>query len=147
MVPRGDPTHLPEKSEVRFSDWWDMPVLVAKKQKGEILFGRRDIVLHLANQDGGSHVDDSLPRNYAELSRFGAIGLVTRREGMDKPISIGNPILPSVRQIAHETLRTLQRAVPGSFVKPYLFRVSNDSSPDNPPTGIPTAWNLEFVRL
>ena len=147
LVPHGDPANLPSRFELAFSDWWTMPVLVAKKKKRDILFGRSDIVLHLANQDGGSHVDEKLPRDYVELSRWNAIGVVVRRDEVGDPIPIGNPIFPCVRQISHEVLRTLHAQVPGFFTKPYSFREPIEPSVDNPGTGIPTAWSLEFVRL
>jgi hypothetical protein len=146
LVPRGDPEKLPLKNQLEFSDWWNMPVLVAKKKRGVILYCRKEIVLNLANKDGGSHVDDALPLDYVELSRQNALGLMVRRAGTGERFSIGDPVLPSVRQITHETLRTLQRAVPESFPKPYVVG-SFEPPPDNPSTGIPTAWDLELARL
>jgi hypothetical protein len=75
------------------------------------------LILGVANQDGGAHVDASLRDNFAGVARQRFI-LGSRR----KPLSIAtiqnpeskgppNPSLPMIRQIAYEVTRTLEGRV------------------------------------
>lgn len=92
---------------VPFSQWWQKVVL------GRFGFGRRELVLSVANQDGGSHVDEKLEEVYAALTRHNALGWSYQdSEGRDLPFA-GNVALASVRQIAHELLMTVRRELTG----------------------------------
>lgn len=145
VVPRGNPDKLPKKAMLKFPEWWNMKIIVAKGNKKDIAFSRRELVLHVANTDGGSHVDNTLDENYMALSRWNAIGIVTIQNGIEKPID--NPILPCIRQIAHEVLSTLQTKHPEFFEKPYSYRKSDLPSTDNPGTGKPTVCSLVFKMI
>mgnify|MGYP001266247748 CR=1 FL=1 len=87
-----------------FEDWWEEPVLGTRSR--DRLFSRRNIILALANKDGGSHVDPQLDEVYARLARdcdFGfTVGMNDQQFDWKQ-----NPFLPSVRQIGHEMLHTL----------------------------------------
>ncbi len=74
-------------------------------------FTRKDIILNVANKDGGAHVDPTLPEMYYELSRKNSIGwkLITDETVMD--FSVG-PELASIRQIAYEIIVTLEKDFP-----------------------------------
>jgi hypothetical protein len=61
------PRYLP------FSDWWLEPVL--KDNKGR-KFSRLDLVKHVADTDGGAHVDPGLDEAYMDLSRNNSLGWV-----------------------------------------------------------------------
>ena len=50
---------------VSFEKWWLDPVF--RDAKGSLL-SRKDLILAMANQDGGAHVDPALNKTYAELS-------------------------------------------------------------------------------
>ena len=76
------------------------------------------------------------------LSRLNAVGIVTIQDVIEKPID--NPILPCIRQIAHEVLSTLQNKFPEFFEKPYSYKNLRLPTPDNPSTGKPTVCSLEF---
>ncbi len=145
IVPKGDPDKLPKKALLRLPEWWNMKVIVAKGNKKDIAFSRRELVLHVANTDGGSHVDNALDENYMALSRWNAIGIVTIQNGIEKPIE--NPVFACIRQIAHEVLSTLQTKHPEFFEKPYSYRKSGLPSADNPGTGEPTVCSLEFKMI
>ncbi len=70
IVPSGTPKDWPRKRHLRFSDWWNMTVVkTPKKGKKDVGFCRREIILNVANTDGGSHIDPSLKENYAALSK------------------------------------------------------------------------------
>ncbi len=49
---------------VRLGAWWANPCLVIP---GGMAFARKDLVLTLANKEGGAHVDSSLPKEYLAL--------------------------------------------------------------------------------
>jgi hypothetical protein len=98
--------HLDEPPEpprmTPYGRWWNAPVILDTKRRA---FSRRDLVLYLANQDGGAHVDPALDSVYSELSRGNAIGWSVMFEGGLLPVEGIERV--SVRQIAHETLKTL----------------------------------------
>lgn len=66
----GPPIHSSTK-KMQFLSWWNQCVIIdSKKNK----FRRRDLILYVANQDGGAHVDPVLNPSYADLSRFNSLG-------------------------------------------------------------------------
>lgn len=103
FIPFLDET-LPGRGEGKpFQNYWKEQV-VLKDSKGKF-FTRENIVLILADKDGGAHVDPALPNDYVDLTRNNSLGWQTispQRESQD----IEPPHLASVRQIAHEILRT-----------------------------------------
>lgn len=99
FVPLDD---APEKKNLQFDEWWNECILI--DQEGN-LFSRKDIVLDIANKDGGSHVDKELKPEYANLSRNNSLGNMTHKDG--EWVALKTPELASVRQIGHEVLKTL----------------------------------------
>ncbi|MFD4293637.1 hypothetical protein ACFWQG_10495 [Rhodococcus sp. NPDC058532] len=100
---------------VSFDDWWNRTVLV-DSQGAE--FTRRDLVLELANKDGGAHIDRLKVDTHA-LIHSNSAGWVRGGGGDEEPIP--TPIYASVRTIAEELLLTLRRSgyeVPKSTVDP-----------------------------
>jgi hypothetical protein len=98
---------------VEFAQWWE-PVILTDQEGNE--FSRRSLVLALANQDGGAHVDPELRPGYAALVKENSLGKNGAGPGQE-PRPLLNIALASVRQIAHELLRTFERELPGSPVK------------------------------
>jgi len=92
-----------------FERWWNAPVI--KGQSGET-YSRKDIVLSLADQDGGAHVDPAMNESYHRLSRGNALGWEAFAAGAEVGRPMEGPELASVRQIAHELLLTIERRVP-----------------------------------
>lgn len=91
-----------------FNEYWERVVFVDGKGN---LFTRKDIILALANQDGGAHVDPGLSTKYAELSRRNSMGLSASQTGSEqKPLEGAE--LAATRQIAHEVIRTLDPSYP-----------------------------------
>jgi hypothetical protein len=84
-----------------FAEWWSEPVFV-DSQKATLTRG--GLILAVANQDGGAHVDPRLSETYARLSRHNSMGWVQ----MPTAVPIPNPERAAIRQIAHETLKTLR---------------------------------------
>ncbi|GAA4417591.1 hypothetical protein GCM10023187_50150 [Nibrella viscosa] len=85
-----------------FDAWWNKPVL--KDSTGKE-FTRKELVLYLAEQDGGAHVDPKLDEEFIKLSRENSMQW-TIANGVDQ-IPINSPVLPAVRQIAYEVEKSL----------------------------------------
>jgi hypothetical protein len=83
---------------LQFSQWWTMPVV--KVSAGQ--FSRSDLVLAVANTDGGAHVDATLKEPYRRLSRDNEMGFRVNGDA-----EFGSPVPASLRQIAYEVLESL----------------------------------------
>jgi hypothetical protein len=93
---------------VEFAQWWE-PAILTDTQGNE--FSRRSLVLALTNQDGGAHVGTKLAAGYAALVKANSLGRMGAGPGQEmRPLL--NIALATVRQIAHELLRTLERELP-----------------------------------
>lgn len=85
---------------VTFDTWWEQPI-VQDVQRQQL--SRKQLVLAMANKDGGAHIDPVLDiPAYVEISRHGTLGYVGG--------NLKQPERAIVRQIAHELLRAL---IPG----------------------------------
>ncbi len=73
------------------------------------LFSRRRLVLNVANKDGGTHVDPTIPLADQRLWQQGSLGYY-RPQGQGRPNALidTNPALPAIRQIAEEVLDTIR---------------------------------------
>ncbi len=91
-----------QRPPAHFAMWW------GKKVYARAGLGRRELVLALANTDGGAHVDPRLEDAYVDLTRRNALGWgYSDSEGRNAPFE-GNAARASVRQIAWELLETLR---------------------------------------
>lgn len=84
----------------RFDDWWTTAVV--RDDTGHP-FSRRDLVLALANKDGGAHVDPDTGDAYGRLSRSNSLGWVLSADAGDA-LPLSSPVPSAVRQIAFEVL-------------------------------------------
>jgi len=110
-VPIGDdPSPDRRRPPVGFDDWWTRPY-----QIGSDYFSRKDIVLHVANKEGGVHVDTSLDQLYANLMRGNLAGWQYRVDGDLEADFEGNIALANLRQIARELRRTITEQLPHAF--------------------------------
>jgi len=95
-----------KKPWILFSEWWEeMNVLY----DGNTRFNRRKLILSLANQDGGAHVDPSLDESYFNLTRNNSLNVYHENQ------PVKGVVLASVRQIAFEISRTLKDKYPLYF--------------------------------
>lgn len=88
----------------------------------ESFFTRRQIVLALANKDGGAHVDPILNDAYYRLSRTEGLGWKVV-DAMGERTMEHTPELATMRQIAHEVLMTLHGEFPdveNEYLPPYM---------------------------
>jgi len=91
-----------------FGQWWEGSVL----SDGEgHKFTRKDLVLEVANTDGGAHVDPSLDSKYYSITRKGTFRMIrvvpTDNPKVFKRAETPSPVAVTLRQIGRETLRTL----------------------------------------
>lgn len=79
------------------------------KDANGALWSRQDLVLAVAHQDGGAHVDDLEPE-YLALTRANGMGWRFHAAGTedDGAPMTGNPVLASVRQVGWELEWTLR---------------------------------------
>ena len=96
--------------EIDFDEWWNKPVFVDTQHRQ---LSRKQLVLVAANQDGGAHVDSKLDGTYAALSKENALGWIINDVKGERPME--GPEKAAIRQIAHETLKTL---IPSYAKKP-----------------------------
>lgn len=96
---------------VSFAQWWNGVIFV---DQGGRETTRGDLILAVANKDGGSHVDPVLDEKYANLSRRNA--LAWHFSGPRGDVPLKSPERAAVRQIAHEVLKSINPAMP--IVKP-----------------------------
>ena len=89
---------------VSFEDWWRRPVL--HDQSGRE-FSRSDIVLAMADQDGGAHIDREIADWYRELTRENSVGFT--QDG-NRPIA-NSLVHESIRQIAEELFLTVEKGL------------------------------------
>lgn len=88
---------------VPFRYWWESPRIYGFP---DIELSRRDLVLHVANKDGGAHVDD-LPRELHAIDRLGAAGsMLARLPG--RTLRDDSPVPAAIRQIAEEVRFTIR---------------------------------------
>lgn len=99
----GPPTRY-SRGTSDFESWWNEHVIV--DHAGGV-FTRKDLVLSLANKDGGAHVDPSIAPDYAALTRENSLGwVVSSNDSTETPLK--SVELHSVRQIAYELLQSLR---------------------------------------
>lgn len=106
LLPRG--TWL-----IPFDPWWNKPVVTIPNR---LRASRRDLVLWLANQDGGAHVSPDMDETYYQLTRENSIGAVTIGYVQNGPVL--GIATASVRQIAQEVMVSLVR--PMTVIPPDL---------------------------
>lgn len=96
---------------IQFEEWWGRVIFVDKRAQRTT---RKDMILAMANQDGGAHVDTQLDQKYASLSRENALGW--NYVGPKGKFELESPVFAAARQVAHEVLKTLTPTMP--FLKP-----------------------------
>lgn len=77
-------------------DWWNEIIFDDKHN----VYTRKDIVLFIANKDGGAHIDPCLDEQYANLLKFNSLKWVNSQGKKLK----NNPIYAALRQMAYEII-------------------------------------------
>jgi hypothetical protein len=89
-----------------FAVWWSQVVFVDDRRAA---FSRKDIVLSVAETDGGAHVDPGIPEAYHRLSRENSIAWMVGSPTGKRAAQ--NPVPAVIRQITFEVLRSLEPAM------------------------------------
>jgi hypothetical protein len=92
---------------VNFDEWWNKVIFIDNKG---IKTTRKDLVCSVANKDGGAHVDPVLDEKYENLSRRNS--LAWRFSGSKQDFPLEGPEKATIRQIAHEVLKSLNPKMP-----------------------------------
>lgn len=96
-------------SRIPFAEWWNSPII---KDRSNNTLTRRELVRSVADQDGGAHVDLELNSIYHKISRLRSAEMA-RFYDETGTIEISNRLeLACIRQIAHETLRSVEHNIP-----------------------------------
>jgi hypothetical protein len=92
---------------IPFNSWWNNIILVDNERRQ---LSRKQLVLAIANKDGGAHVDPILGEEYGPIRNNISMAWCTQKDGVEVPLE-PRVNLASVRQISHEVLRTIERIV------------------------------------
>jgi hypothetical protein len=83
-----------EPRAVPFKDWWTMPVV---RDSGGRTWSREEMVLDIANKEGGAHVDPKQPLDVQAIEAENSMAFRHRDPIVgDRPMENG-PLLPSIR--------------------------------------------------
>jgi len=86
-----------------YDNWWN-GVIFEDNEGNKI--SRNDIILTMADQDGGAHVDPCIRKDYSRLSKGQSLGHMYMSSDRGW-VNMQGAELASVRQIAHEVLKSL----------------------------------------
>lgn len=111
-----------------FATWWTEPVAY-NSDSGKV-FSRMDIVRHIADTDGGAHVDGVLDASYSALRSGDFLSVRAawgpQHVGISLDRDVGTPIAgaawAAIRTIAHETLISLEERAQTCFRQPYEWK-------------------------
>lgn len=106
-----------------FSEWWSDKILLDNEGN---TYSRSDLVVQLANPNGGSHVDPELNEPYAALSQGMSLGGPGWTSRPDR--SLVTPVWELMRQIAYEVQSTAHAEIPGQAGPPTLRTTSYQAS-------------------
>lgn len=92
--------------DVQFAPWWHTDVMRDSNGTG---WSRKRMVLAIANKEGGAHIDPDQPLDVRAIEEENSMGWSYRDpiKG-SQPMSNG-PLMPSIRQIAHELEQSVTR--------------------------------------
>ena len=99
------------RGKINFDDWWNKVVI---DDKHGTQLTRRDLILAVCNKDGGAHIDPRLSIAYENLTRSSSFIWIATINGEEVGF-VTSPELASVRQIAHEVLKSLREEYPEYF--------------------------------
>jgi hypothetical protein len=106
-----------------FVDWWEDEILTDDRGNP---FSRRAMVLAVANQDGGSHFDDTLDAAYSELTRDRSLTSFQPAPGGDERFK--NVAPPTIRQVAYELHETLRDQIVEDPASPSVWQFESRSA-------------------
>lgn len=138
--------------KILFDEWWEMPVAI--NPSSGVKFSRKNIVLHVADTDGGAHVDPELDQDYADFKEGDFLGvkivIEPHRFAIEYSGTNGTPMTganrAAIRTITHEVLLTLRDKAPQSFSRPYEWPRPAPAQKADPNESVKTpdsGWSIE----
>ncbi|MFP3581350.1 hypothetical protein SB659_17445 [Arthrobacter sp. SIMBA_036] len=128
-APRGAGFHL------RIDDWWKQPVM---RDTAGREFSREQLVLFLANTDGGAHVDASLPEDYYALSRLNSAAVYA---GMGAPKIVVSENATPTDEYTHQMALSVGAAPTEEYIRENKMTFNELGSPV-PASVRQIAWEL-----
>lgn len=100
--------HFRNKKWTSFYSWWNQ--VVFENPDGTSLT-RRQLVLGLANQEGGAHIDPEIDKAFDVFrhSYSGGMRITGSISGIERPFD-NIPVLPSIRQVGYEIIESFKKA-------------------------------------
>lgn len=92
---------------IAFENWWNGTVIIFNC--GESTVTRKELILNVANKDGGSHYDLDINEIYESIAYLGATGLPGPVRHGRLEFESRKLVDFSIRQMAHEILRSLRK--------------------------------------
>lgn len=92
------------KGQIPFSIWWENECIPGHDSKR---YSRKQLILTMANKEGGSHVDTEIDNAYKQFAKS-SLGFTFKVGGLETG-SVNSAADVSVRQIAWEVLETLKQ--------------------------------------
>jgi hypothetical protein len=83
LLPAFDNGAFPPR-KLCFGAWWDEIVL---RDMAKVEFSRKDLVVFVANQDGGGHVDPEIDEKFYDLKHENSIGLFVANDSGEKALN------------------------------------------------------------
>lgn len=108
---------LPENRYCGFNAWWEDDIVI--KDKKARTFSRKDLVLYVANKDGGAHVDEKIKEEYSDLKYNNSIGWMMKDNSGERSLD-NSVIYASIREIAYEVLKSLYKRDSKLFKREYF---------------------------
>jgi len=100
-----------EMTKIEFSKWWEDNIILIDTEGNR--FNRKELVLNVADCDGGAHIDPKLKHSYVNISIDNKVGLKAFSKG--KKDFQNRLVFPSIRRISHEVFKTLVDEFPDLF--------------------------------
>ena len=100
-IPRHEVSSTVNPVWLGFDNWWNNPVIKTQDRT----YSRRELVLILANKEGGAHVNPTLTAHYEKLKHEGS-GIFLSQNGK-KPEPMTKQEHTCLRQIAFELIESL----------------------------------------
>ena len=98
---------MPEESNyLEFEEWWGAERIFSSSQSS---LTRKDLVLSVANKDGGAHFDSKVQKKYDDFRYAWSGGSTLVGITSGKARGYDNiPTYPAIRQIAYELLKSIK---------------------------------------
>lgn len=108
-LPVLDKSNFIDVKWLTFDQWWNSVIVVDKSDDSDIIIKRKWLILAMAQQGGGAHLDavDNVEELYLSLATAKKSILKTIDNGVEVPIQFIHYAL--VRQITHELIITLKK--------------------------------------